>query len=125
MFTLLRTILGDFDYGEIEAIDRILAPIFFLSFIVLVFFILLNMFLAIINDTYTDVKTELTVAPDEMQMQQYLKRGYFNLLRWCKCKDKTMPHKEIQNEFDVTIEEIRGALKKYIFFYFETKKGGF
>lgn len=41
MFTLLRTILGDFDYMEIERANRILAPIFFLSYIFLVFFILL------------------------------------------------------------------------------------
>lgn len=71
------------------------------------------MFLAIINDTYGDVKTELTVALDEMQMQQYLKRGYYNILRCCKCKITKIPEKIIINEFNVTIEEIRGALKKY------------
>lgn len=70
------------------------------------------MFLAIINDTYGDVKTELTLAPDEMQMQQYLKRGYYNLLQSCKCKLAKIPEKVVKNEFDVTIEEIRGALKK-------------
>lgn len=41
MFTLLRTILGDFDYQEIEEANRILAPIYFLSYIFLVFFVLL------------------------------------------------------------------------------------
>lgn len=80
------------------------------------------MFLAIINDTYTDVKTELTVAPDEMQMQQYMKRAYYNILKFCKCKVPDIPEKEIKNELSVTIEEIRGALKKlslllYLFYY--------
>lgn len=41
MFTLLRTILGDFDYMEIERANRILAPVFFLSYIFFVFFVLL------------------------------------------------------------------------------------
>lgn len=72
------------------------------------------MFLAIINDTYTDVKTELTVAPDEMQVHEYLKRGYFNLLRFCGWKSSSIPTKEMKNEYNVTVEEIRGALKKYL-----------
>ncbi|KRT86286.1 ion channel [Oryctes borbonicus] len=41
MFTLLRTILGDFDYSEIEKAHRVLAPLYFLLFIFLVFFVLL------------------------------------------------------------------------------------
>jgi polycystin 2L1 len=41
MFTLLRTILGDFDYQAIEKANRVLAPIYFLSYIFFVFFVLL------------------------------------------------------------------------------------
>lgn len=41
MFTLLMTILGEFDYEEIQEVDDILAPIYFVSFIFLVFFVLL------------------------------------------------------------------------------------
>lgn len=41
MFTLLRTILGDFDYQAIEQANRVLAPIYFLSYIFFVFFVLL------------------------------------------------------------------------------------
>lgn len=41
MFTLLRTILGDFDYIEIKEANWLLAPVFFLSYIFFVFFVLL------------------------------------------------------------------------------------
>lgn len=58
IFTLMRTILGDFDYLAIERANRILGPIYFLSYIFFVFFVLLNMFLAIINDTYSAVKSQ-------------------------------------------------------------------
>lgn len=57
MFTLLRTILGDFDYLAIEKANRLVGPIYFLTYIFIVFFVLLNMFLAIINDTYAAIKT--------------------------------------------------------------------
>lgn len=60
IFTLMRTILGDFDYLKIEKSNRILGPIYFILFIFFVFFVLFNMFLAIINDTYTEVKSEET-----------------------------------------------------------------
>lgn len=78
VLTLLRTVLGDFDYLAIERSNRILGPIYFVTYIFFVFFVLLvrmdfrilnfylkknpdfniqNMFLAIINDTYSEVKS--------------------------------------------------------------------
>ncbi len=41
IFTLLRTILGDFNFHEIEAANRVLGPIFFLCYVFFVFFVLL------------------------------------------------------------------------------------
>lgn len=58
LMTLLRTVLGDFDYVAIEKANRVLGPIYFVSYIFFVFFVLLNMFLAIINDTYAEVKSQ-------------------------------------------------------------------
>lgn len=134
MFTLLRTILGDFDYSEIEKAHRVLAPIYFLLFIFLVFFVLLvfifydviylittlhviysdsqNMFLAIINDTYTEVKTEMAIAPDQMQMGEFMKRGYYNFLRKCGCGRFVHKVKVMRNEYNATTEQIRGVLKR-------------
>ena len=40
-FTLLRTILGDFNFHEIEAANRVLGPIFFLAYVFFVFFVLM------------------------------------------------------------------------------------
>lgn len=41
VFTLLRLILGDFNFEAIEAANRVLGPIFFLSYIFFVFFVLM------------------------------------------------------------------------------------
>ncbi|RZC40117.1 PKD channel and/or Ion trans domain containing protein [Asbolus verrucosus] len=108
MFTLLRTILGDFDYQDIERANRVLAPIYFLSYIFFVFFVLLNMFLAIINDTYADVKTEIAIAPDEMSMTEFLKKELYDLLRKCGCNIK---YEQKKAEFNSTVQQIRDALK--------------
>ncbi|KHJ98467.1 transporter, cation channel family protein [Oesophagostomum dentatum] len=62
VFALLRTILGDFNFGALERTNRILGPIFFITYVFFVFFVLLNMFLAIINDSYVE---KLTSHKDE------------------------------------------------------------
>ena len=41
IFTLLRTILGDFDFHAIERADSFLGPLFFLAYVFFVFFVLL------------------------------------------------------------------------------------
>lgn len=70
------------------------------------------MFLAIITDTYGQVKTELAVAPEEMQMSEYLKRIWYGFLRRMGCGHFVKPDQEKKIMFNVTIEEIRGALKR-------------
>ncbi|XP_078087585.1 polycystin-2-like protein 1 [Mustelus asterias] len=61
IFTQFRIILGDFDFHEIEQANQILGPIYFVTFVFSLFFVLLNVFLAIINDTYSEVKDDKTL----------------------------------------------------------------
>lgn len=58
----MRAMLGDFDFPALQKAHYILGPAFFFMYIFIVFFILLNMFLAIINDTYSEVKAEMEEA---------------------------------------------------------------
>nr|XP_020850205.1 polycystic kidney disease 2-like 1 protein isoform X1 [Phascolarctos cinereus] len=76
IFTQFRIILGDFDYNAIDKANRILGPAYFVTYVFFVFFVLLNMFLAIINDTYSEVKEELAGQKDELQLSDLLKQGY-------------------------------------------------
>ncbi|XP_026848904.1 polycystic kidney disease 2-like 2 protein [Drosophila persimilis] len=66
VLTMIRMILGDFQYTLIQQSNRVLGPIYFLTYIVLVFFILLNMFLAIIMQTYNSVKNEITQGRSQL-----------------------------------------------------------
>uniref|UniRef100_H2Y8T3 EF-hand domain-containing protein n=1 Tax=Ciona savignyi TaxID=51511 RepID=H2Y8T3_CIOSA len=80
IFTQFRIILGDFDFHALEAANRVLGPIFFLTYVFFVFFVLLNMFLAIINDTYSEVKAEISMQKSEFEISDYIKRGYNKVL---------------------------------------------
>lgn len=116
IFTLLRTILGDFNFHQIEAANRLLGPIFFLSYVFFVFFVLLNMFLAIINDTYSEVKAEIAAQKNDFEIADYFKRGYNNMLGKVGKRSKLI---DIENALKlanadglVTYEEVRQNLKK-------------
>ncbi|XP_006007388.1 polycystin-2 [Latimeria chalumnae] len=75
IFTQFRIILGDFSFTEIEEANRVLGPIYFTTFVFFIFFILLNMFLAIINDTYSEVKADMAQQKTEMELADLIKKG--------------------------------------------------
>jgi hypothetical protein len=56
--TMGRMVFGSFDYEPLSFTQPYIAPVFFYLFMVLVYFILLNMFLAILNDTYQYIMDE-------------------------------------------------------------------
>ncbi|KAM3863001.1 polycystin-2-like protein 1 [Diretmus argenteus] len=86
IFTQFRIILGDFDYDAIERANRVLGPIYFVTYVFFVFFVLLNMFLAIINDTYSEVKEELSSQKDELQITDIIKQSYMRTFMKLKLK---------------------------------------
>jgi len=96
LFTLFRTVLGDFDFPTLQAAAPTLGPIYFVSYIFFVFFVLMNMFLAIINDTYSEVKNDC--EEDEFDMGGFFKRGVDKVLTKMHLnKDKIV---DIQNILD-------------------------
>ncbi|KAM3606549.1 uncharacterized protein V6R79_018486 [Siganus canaliculatus] len=86
IFTQFRIILGDFDYNAIDRANRVLGPIYFVTYVFFVFFVLLNMFLAIINDTYSEVKEELSSQKDELQLTDIIKQSYTKTFMKLKLK---------------------------------------
>ncbi|OCT70085.1 polycystic kidney disease 2-like 1 protein [Xenopus laevis] len=115
IFTQFRIILGDFDYDAIDNANRILGPIYFVTYVFFVFFVLLNMFLAIINDTYSEVKEELSSQKDELQFSDILKQGYKKTLLKLKLKKERISdvQKALQNSTkELKFEEFKNSLRE-------------
>ena len=77
------------------------------------------MFLAIINDTYSEVKTEIANQRNEFEIGDYFKRGYNNMMGKFGRRDKLI---DIENALKLsdanydgmlTFDEVRTNLKKY------------
>jgi len=58
MSTSFRALMGDFDFDAMYIVAPVSATIWFWSFMALIFMVMLNMLLAIILDTYNEVKAE-------------------------------------------------------------------
>nr|XP_060623069.1 polycystin-2-like protein 1 [Anolis sagrei ordinatus] len=115
IFTQFRIILGDFDYNAIDNANRILGPIYFVTYVFFVFFVLLNMFLAIINDTYSEVKEELSNQKNELQLSDILKQGYNRTLMKLKLnKDRISDvQKALQKGTkELEFEDFKNSLRK-------------
>lgn len=121
VFSLLRLILGDFDFEELEAANRVLGPIYFLSYVFFVFFVLMNMFLAIINDTYAEVKSEISQETNEFELVDYFKKGYNNFLSKLGKRDQiadlhnAMKLADSDGDNKLSYEEVRRKLKQQNF----------
>ncbi|TRY80961.1 hypothetical protein TCAL_09384 [Tigriopus californicus] len=117
VFSLLRIILGDFDFNEMEQTERYLGPLYFIAYVMIVFFILINMFLAIINDTYTEVKAEIAARKTVYEIGDYFARGYNNIIGQLggprnRAIDLENALKLANDDGNLTYEEVRQNLKK-------------
>uniref|UniRef100_A0A1I8HM33 EF-hand domain-containing protein n=2 Tax=Macrostomum lignano TaxID=282301 RepID=A0A1I8HM33_9PLAT len=118
VFTLFRIILGDFDFHQLESANRVLGPLFFLLYVFFVFFVLINMFLAIINDTYSEVKTDLANQPNEFEMADYFKERASKMLQKLNLKQEkildiqsALKTADMNNDKQLDFEEWRSELK--------------
>ena len=78
------------------------------------------MFLAIINDTYAEVKSNLAEQQDEFQIGDYFKKGYDKMMSKLSFKkkniiniQKTLQSADKNHDNNLTIEEWRLELKLY------------
>ena len=121
VITLVRFILGDYSLPDLERANRVLGPLFFLIYVFFVFFVLLNMFLAIINDTYQVVKAEIKQEKDEFNMSDYLRRSYNNFLSRIVTRNKLVDAQHIlkaaQEDINQDYGSIRQQLKEYVIYY--------
>jgi hypothetical protein len=63
MFSLLRSLLGDFDFDELQQAHGYMGPLLFIIFVVLAVFVVLNMLIAIISDAYSETKEKYVNIP--------------------------------------------------------------
>jgi len=56
-FSLVRSLIGDFDFSAMQSADQIMGPALFILFVSLSVFVILNMIIATISDGYAEAVT--------------------------------------------------------------------
>lgn len=69
---LLMCLGGKMDLSELRRVNRVLGPLFGFSFIMLMSFIFVNFFVAILNDSYEDVKDNTDKQSKEFEMADFI-----------------------------------------------------
>ena len=80
--TLFLILLGEFDFARMERVDPTAAIIFFYSYVGWVFFVMLNIFLAILNDSYTAIVEQFDDEPEETSEWLSIAQRYHLLQSW-------------------------------------------
>ncbi|XP_049947169.1 polycystic kidney disease 2-like 1 protein [Schistocerca serialis cubense] len=109
--TLLRTIVGYNIYESIQKADWFFAPIYYIAYVVFVFLILLNMFIAIIVYSYSEVKAEIAVMDDDLHLTDFLKRHFKNVMEKFGIYSTYEP-KSKDKEKKLTYNDIREILRE-------------
>ena len=82
---LFMMMTGEYGYEPIWEVDEIAAPVFYYSYLLLVFFLLLNILLAILMDTYASIQEELEGMREKAKRRHphsILKEIYFDTYRY-------------------------------------------
>ena len=101
---LLRSLLGDFDYRRMAEVCPNIAPVFFLLYIFIVFFVITNMFVAVVCEYFQKVneyskemeKNKNCVIVTNYLESLYIKTCHIGL--FCCCSKKEINHEDIQYE---------------------------
>jgi len=64
MYMLLRSLLGDFDFEEVRLAEPTVGPLFFVLFICLAVFVILNMLIAIVSDSYSTCREMMALKKE-------------------------------------------------------------
>lgn len=70
--SLMDTLLGKFTLKEMMGANRIIGPIFFYTYTVSMVFVLINMFLSIINDAFAEVRSDVEKQSNEFEIVDFM-----------------------------------------------------
>ena len=77
--TVMGVLLGSFDFLALTEVAPVLGPLFFFSFMVFGTFILMNMFLTIVLDVFSEVKESIDEQENEYEIVDFMIRRFRKL----------------------------------------------
>ena len=102
---MLGMTLGSFDFDALSSTNRILGPIFFFSYIMVMVMILMNVFLSIINDTFNEVNSDVTKQSNESEIADFMMDRFVATMKRTGATIKPI-YKEPKDQLDQNLDNI-------------------
>ncbi|XP_047144022.1 uncharacterized protein LOC100210397 isoform X1 [Hydra vulgaris] len=86
--SIISLLLGKFSYSQFENAHSFLGPIFFFGFNVMVNWIIMNMFVSILNDVFGQVRKNLKYQNNDYEMVDFIMAFFKDWLGWYFSKEE-------------------------------------
>ncbi|XP_033630034.1 polycystic kidney disease 2-like 2 protein [Asterias rubens] len=101
------------------SVNRILSPVFFFTYVVIIVFVMLSMFLSIINETFGKVRRDNKALENELEIVEFMMERFkrwsnFSERRLMKKPTKTYNYTEAIDPKDVECDELRDKLSNMV-----------
>ena len=74
--TCLQMLVGKFDFYAMQTASPVLGPVFFFLYVLTVYYILVNMFLTILNDAFARVRRDVALQSNDYEMVDFVLRRF-------------------------------------------------
>ncbi|CAH1793770.1 unnamed protein product [Owenia fusiformis] len=74
--TTVQMMLGRFSFNSMKDAQPVLAPFFFFLFIIFIYLILINMFVTILNESFSVVKSDIDKQSNEYEMVDFIMQRF-------------------------------------------------
>lgn len=116
MVSLFSMMLGEFNFENLNDAHRIIGPMMFFFFMVFVQFILVNMFIGILSDSFNMVRTDAAKQSNEYEIVEFMAKKMSSLIGLSKVPiepDYTWPKTSLELQVE-TIDEKTDVIMDYM-----------
>lgn len=106
MGSMLAMTLGSFDFHALTDSSRLLGPVFFFTYVVTVFFVLMNVFIGILNDALGEVAGDASIQSNEHEILDFMFHTFKKTVGKQVGPAIKPSYKEPKNQFELNMDSI-------------------
>ncbi|XP_065660247.1 uncharacterized protein LOC100199090 isoform X7 [Hydra vulgaris] len=103
--SIISLLLGKFSYSQFEKVNSVLGPVFFFGFNIFVIWIVMNMFITILNDAFAEVCADLRSQSNDYEIVDFIWDYFKELLGWSPLRKRELI---VENLIQANIAEPSG-----------------
>ncbi|XP_022801964.1 uncharacterized protein LOC111339550, partial [Stylophora pistillata] len=104
--SMMSLTLGSFDFDSLTSSSRILGPMFFFSYVVIVLFVLMNVFIGILNDALSEVSNDSSIQSNEHEILDFMLHTFKRTVGKQVGPAIKPNYKEPKNQFELNLDSI-------------------